>query len=75
MISKMRLKLVSFHTHLRQEENLQKLYQSKEQERQENQEMSEFDDLPIQDENMLDSELDYQSELELSQQFAPMMNP
>lgn len=82
MISKMRQKLVTFYTHLRQEENLQRLYQSK-QALDGNEEMSEcFDQAVNQDENMLDSELEgqdwmqYDSEEDQAQpkqQFAPMM--
>lgn len=59
MIGKLRQKLVTFYTHLRQEENLQRLYQQKQQDA--NEEMSEsFNPGFAQDENMLDSENDGQ---------------
>ena len=75
---------MTFYTHLRQEENLQRLYQSK-QALDGNEEMSEvFGHAINQDENMLDSEMDgqdwaqYDSEDDIAaqpkQQFAPMMS-
>lgn len=84
MIGKLRQKLVTFYTHLRQEENLQKLYQEKQAG------MFDGEDYGArinQDENMLDSEsenmqdmiYDYSNEDEghyqasPKQQFAPMI--